>query len=491
MEADKRMNLRTQALAGLRWTVSARLLSQIITWGITLLVIRILSPADYGLLAMATVFIAFLSMFSEIGLGAAVVQRSEVNLLLLRRTFGVLLIINFGLMAILIVTAPWIGDFYNEPQLTPIVRVLSLQFLLGGLSVIPDAQLQRRMEFKTRSLLDLSGAVAGSLTTLVMALSGAGVWSLVAGSMLGQTIKTIGTNYYSPFLHLPDFSIKGMQPLLRFGGHFTSIQVIWMFLSQVDVIICAKLLGTQALGFYSVAMQLASLPGQRISSLVNQVAFPAFSRMQEDILKVRTSMLLGVRILSLVGFPILFGISALASEIIEIVLGKKWIASTFALQILTLMIPFRLIGNFVGTVTQSVGRTDILLRNVLFSLFVVPSALFFGARGWGLSGLALGWLFASPLIFLQAMISTAPVFGTSLRQITASLIPSALASLLAYAAVALTRNALLSAEHSSVRLAVLMAVGLVSYTGVSYVLNRQGVREGFDLFRSIMATRTK
>jgi teichuronic acid exporter len=485
------MNLRSQALAGLRWTVSVRLFSQIITWGITLLVIRILSPADYGLLAMATVFIAFLSMFSEIGLGAAVVQSSDVNLPLLRRTFGVLLIINLGLMAILFVTAPWIGEFYNEPQLTPIVRVLSLQFFLGGLSVIPDAQLQRRMEFRTRSLLDLSGAVAGSLTTLTMALSGAGVWSLVAGSMLGQTIKTIGTNYYSPFFHLPDFSIKGMQPLLRFGGHFTSVQVIWMFLSQVDVIICAKLLGTQALGFYSVAMQLASLPGQRISSLVNQVAFPTFSRIQEDIPKVRTSMLFGVRILSLVGFPILFCISAMAPEIIEVVLGDKWISSTFALQALALMIPFRLIGNFVGTVTQSVGRTDIILRNVLFSLVVIPSALFLGARGWGLTGLALGWLFASPLIFFQAMVSTAPVFGMSLRQLAASMIPSALASLLAYIAVALARNLLPSADHSFVRLVALLTVGMASYAGASHLLNRQGMREGLDLFRNIMVTRTR
>src|SRR5665647_184336 len=135
------MNLRSQALSGLRWTASVRLVSQVITWAITLVVIRLLTPADYGLLAMATVFVSFLAMFSELGLGAALVQKADVDDELLKRAFGVILVIHFSLAALLMLSAPLIGDFYNEPRVVPVIRVLSLQFVLAGFSVIPDAQL--------------------------------------------------------------------------------------------------------------------------------------------------------------------------------------------------------------------------------------------------------------------------------------------------------------------------------------------------------------
>src|SRR3990167_1996283 len=230
------MNLRSQALSGFRWTASVRLVSQGVTWAITLVVIRLLTPADYGLLAMATVFVSFLAMFCELGLGAAIVQKADVDEQLLRRAFGVILIIHFSLAALLMLSAPLIGAFYDEPRGIPVIRVLSLQFVLAGFAVIPDAQLQRRMEFRNRSLLDLSGAIVASFITLAMAFSGAGVWALVAGSILSQIWKTIGINWLSPFLHSPEFSVKGLRSLLRFGGHISAAQVFWMFYSQVDML---------------------------------------------------------------------------------------------------------------------------------------------------------------------------------------------------------------------------------------------------------------
>ena len=203
------MTLRSQVLSGFRWTATVRLLSQMITWAITLVVIRLLTPTDYGLLAMATVFIAFLSMFSEFGLGPAVVQKRDVDDELLRRVFGLVLVIHVSLTGMLVLGAPLIASFYAEPRVVPVVQVLALQFIIAAFSVVPDAQLQRRMEFRNRSLLDLSGAMVGSATTLTMAFMGAGVWALVTGSLLGALWRTIGINWLSPFVRWPDFWLKG------------------------------------------------------------------------------------------------------------------------------------------------------------------------------------------------------------------------------------------------------------------------------------------
>lgn len=483
------MSLRAQALSGFRWTASVRLLSQVITWGITIVVIRLLTPADYGLLAMATVFVAFLAMFSELGLGAAVVQKASVDEQLLRRAFGVILTIHFSLATLLMLLAPLIGAFYDEPRVVPVIRILSLQFVLAGFAVIPNAQLQRKMEFRNRSLLDLTGAIVASLTTLVMAFSGAGVWSLVAGSLLSQVVKTVGINWLSPFRHWPDFSMKGMGSLLRFGGHFTAIQVLWMFLSQVDMLICAKLLGKEVLGFYSVAMDIASLPSQRILGLVNQVAFPTFSRMQHDLQKVGASVLIGVRILSFFGFPVLWGMSSIAPELVEVVLGAKWIPATVPLQILTVIIPLRMLGNFVATAIQGVGRSDVVLRNIIWACAMFSIAFFVGANWWGLLGLSMAWLVVAPLVFLQAMVRGLPVIGLRLGQLGAAIVPAGGAALVMYGAITATRSWLLTGQGSGVRLCFLIAVGAIAYSVTSIVLNRKGSQEVLDMLRSIASSK--
>lgn len=483
------MSLRAQALSGFRWTASVRLLSQVITWAITLVVIRLLTPADYGLLAMATVFVSFIAMFSELGLGAAVVQKADVDDQLLKRAFGVILILHFSLAALLLISAPLIGSFYDEPRVVSVIRIFSLQFVLAGFAVIPNAQLQRKMEFRNRSLLDLTSAIVASVTTLVMAFSGAGVWALVVGSLLSQVVKTIGINWLSPFFLWPEFSVKGMNSLLRFGGHFTAIQVLWVFLSQVDVLICAKLLGKEVLGFYSVAMDLASLPSQRILGLVNQVAFPTFSRMQHDLPKVGASVLVGVRILSFFGFPVLWGMSSISPEMVEVVLGGKWIPSTVPMQILALIIPLRMVGNFVATAIQGVGRSDIVLKNIIWACAMFPLAFFIGANWWGLLGLSVAWALVSPLVFLQAMMRGLPVIGLRMSQLGLAMLPAVGASFVMYCAVALVREIFLVEQSGALRLCVLIAVGALAYCVVSFGVNRKGTLEVLNLIRSIVKSK--
>jgi len=257
-------------------------------------------------------------------------------------------------------------------------------------------------------------------------------------------------------------------------------------LSQVDVLICAKLLGKEVLGFYSVAMDLASLPSQRILGLVNQVAFPTFSRMQHDLEKVGASVLVGVRILSFFGFPVLWGISSIAPELVEVVLGSKWIPSTLPLQILAVIIPLRMLGNFVATAIQGVGRSDIVLRNIIWACAMFPIAFFVGANWWGLLGLSVAWLLVAPLVFLQAMVRGLPVIGLRLGQLGAAMLPAAGTSLVMYGAVALAREVLLTGQGGLLRLCALIAVGAVTYAVVSFGLNRKGSLELLDLIRSIV-----
>lgn len=483
------MTLRAKALSGFRWTASVRLASQAISWAITLLVVRILTPADYGLLAMASAFILFFQMFAELGLGPALVQRAELSQAMMKQAFGIVLTINLGLALILILAAPLIAAFYSEPRVTLLIRILALQFILASLNVIPRVQLMRKMEYRNRSLLDLVEAIVASFTTLGVAWAGGGVWSLVAGSFVGQILHTIGINWLSPFPHLPSFSLKGMSSLLGFGGNMTLAGVIGMFCAQSDTFIGARILGNELYGFYSVGVNLASLPSQKLNGLVNGVAFPAFSSIQNDLAKVSQYVLLGIRVLACFAFPVLWGMSSIALEIVEVILGPKWMTSILPLQVLALVVPLRIFANFVGTATQGLGRTDLTLRNTLRALVVGPPLLFIGTSMGGLTGLSLVSLIIAPVVYLPFYVSCAPVLGLRPRQFFQALSSSAGAAVIMYGAVFAARHMIGDGIPGAVRMCILIAVGALTYCASSFVIDRKGALQVLDVLRSIVVTK--
>lgn len=478
------MTLRAQVFTALRWTVGARLLSQVVTWAITLMVIRLLTPADYGLFAMAGIALGFVTLIADGGLGPALVQRPTLSEGELRQAFGILLVVHFTLAAALLAAAPVIAHFFVEPRLVLVVRALSLQIVMAAFTVIPESLLERRLEFRNRSLLDLGATVAGSLLTLTLALAGYGVWALISGSLAMQALRTIGINVLASWIVRPDFSIAGARALLTAGGQTSLGRVIWFFFIQADMLFAGRWLGKEALGFYSVAMHLASLPNTRITALVNQVAFPAFSRMQSDLSWVAVKTLLGVRMLSILSFPILWGLSSVAPEVVEVVLGPTWANSTLPLQVLSLIMPLRLISTFVPNAVQGLGRFDVVLRAIVVAFLVMVPAFAIGVQ-WGLMGLCLAWLFGTPVMFLLNMRQNMAALQTRMGSLLAAMGRPAVAGAVMCGAIAACRMTAATDLAAPVRLGLLILVGALVYVAATFALNRQGLRELLALLKGI------
>jgi O-antigen/teichoic acid export membrane protein len=477
------MNLKHQVVSGLRWSAGVRLASQLFTWAVTLIVVRLLTPADYGLLAMAMVFVGLLSRVAELGLGPAVVQRQEIDTPLLRKAQGLILLFHASLALLLFLSAPLISAFMEEPRLVLLLRVFSCLFLISAFQVIPEALLQRRLEFRRQSLVDFRSVIVGSVTILAAALAGFGVWSLVLGTFVTQLGKSIGLNLAAPFPHWPSFSLRGTRQLLVFGGNLSGSLFLWFIYMQADVFIAGKWLGKEIVGFYAVAMHLASLPNQRLAGIINQVAFPAFSRMQHDLQQVRSALLAGVRVLALVSFPLLWGISCTAPEAVAAILGSKWTPATFPLAMLSLMMPLRMTSLFVPNALQGIGRPDLILYNNLVAAVVMPISFLVGVQ-WGLEGLTLAWMFSAIVVFFENMRRTLPPLGLGMADLARSLGPSAAAAATMYAAVAATRLLLPASLSAIVALVVLVAVGAVTYVLASWLFNRRGSGEFVRLLRS-------
>jgi teichuronic acid exporter len=470
------MKLKNEIMRGLKWTAGAKFGSQLITWGITIFVMRLLAPSDYGLLAMASVLLALLSMFSEVGLGPALVQQADVSDQKFRQAFGIVLLVNLALFVLLNLLAPLVARFYAEDRLVTIVRVLSIQFLLIPLSVIPDVLLQRQLEFKKRSLIDLGSAVLSSVSTLGLALYGFGVWSLVVGNLAGLVLRLVSLNLAAPFRSLPSFSLTGMRQLLAFGGNVTASRFLWFFFTQADTIIVGRVLGGNVLGMYSVAMHLATLPVQRVSAILNQVAFPAFSRFQHEKDVISAQLLKAFGLISFVAFPVLWGMSSVAPDLVLVLLGPNWTDAILPLQILTLVMPFRTLVGFLPSITDAVGRPEIGLQNVILGCLTIPLAFYVGSR-WGIAGVAFAWVTVYPFVLLINMQRMLAVLGVTLAQAVRKLAPPIGCSAAMYASVWVVHSQLHNYPNRSVVLIAEVLTGAASYALLTFAGNRSIVGE--------------
>ncbi|SDH63222.1 lipopolysaccharide biosynthesis protein [Nitrosomonas sp. Nm132] len=474
------MTIREQALTGLKWTAGGKLAGQIITWGITLIVIRLLTPEDYGLLAMATVFVAFMLLLAEAGLAPALVQKQELDEASLRQVFAIIILVNLILLAILNLLAPAIAGFFGDERLIPILHVLSLQFLITTAATIPEVLLYRELKFKNLSLIQLTASIAGSVLTLAMAFAGYGVWALVFGNLFGAIWKAVVLNALAPFHLLPKFSLRGMRNFLSFGGNITLSRLLWFFLTQIDVIIVGKLLGKEMLGFYSVAMHLASLPVQRVSVIVSEVAFPVFSKIQNDREQFRSFVLKAIRVLSLIAFPVLWGISSIANEIVLLFLGQKWQSAVLPLQLLTLMMPFRMIANFLPSAINALSRPDIGVKNAFLASIVMPIAFLIGSQ-WGIVGVALAWVTVYPVVLAINIHRMLRAMELQLRDLFHAITPAVSSATGMYLAVWMMGLLLGEDINQWAKLLIMIATGVMAYGGLTLFFNRQGYQEVMNL----------
>lgn len=475
------VTMRSKVLSGLFWIGAARLVSQTFTWAITIVVIRLLDPSDYGLLALAMLVVGFCLMLAEAALGAALVQAPQLDDLKLRRAFGAVILIAGGLFLAQLIAAPAIAHFFEEDRLVAIIRVVATHLLLMMFSVIPNALLARRLDFKNPSLIAVGATACGSVTTLLLALGGHGVWALVLGNLAASLFSTLFINLMAPFLKRPDFSFRGMRDFFAFSGQITATVSLRFLCMQADALIAGKVLGKEILGFYSVAIHLASLPAQKISAMVNQVAYPAFADAHRRLLNVHAHILKGVRLLSLFAFPAMWGISSISSEIVSVLLGPKWQAAAVPLQIVPLVMPLILLSSFMNTAFQALGRPGIALVSVFITFIIMPSAFWFGSA-WGLFGLSIAWL-CFPLVFLINLWRMLPLVGLELRAVVVAIARPAFAAGGMYACVTIARNALGGDWAGPFLMVALVLTGALTFAIFTLLTNRSSTSELLDLFR--------
>lgn len=478
------MDIRQKVLSALRWSAAARLLGQVFSWGITIVVIRLLDPQDYGLMAMAMVLVSGLILLNTWGLDAVLVQTRELQEETRQQIFALVIVLNLFIFVVLFAGAPLVARFYAEPALTPVLRLLSVQFLILIFETLPQSALEREIEFAHRSVVDFVTLVIGSLTTLVLAMLGYGVWALAWGAVVANASRVLGLNLIVRNLVWPRFSLAGMRPHLSFGGFVSVDRGLWFMFSESDKFIGGKLLGSQALGYYAVASQLASMPIHKITGLLNAVAFPAFSQAHARTTRaqVREYLLKATRLLSIAAIPVFFGMSCTALAIVAALLGDKWLPAAPLLQILAVVMPFRLLSNVFPPLLWGIGQPRLSATNFALAATFMVLAFVFGAR-WGAIGLAYAWLAMYPLVYLVIAYRSCRAIELSLLVYLAQLWKPVLAGAVMYAAVLAVTPFTVEVLGPWGHLLQLVACGALAYVGTLAVIDRRGLRETLAMVR--------
>jgi len=474
--------LKDRVTNAVLWLGVTKVLGQAISWVITVYVARLLSPDDYGLMGMSVIFTGFILLFNELGLGAAIVQKKDLTEEELSSIFWVLLPLNFFLFVFSCLAAPYVASFFNEPRLASIIRVTSVTFVITGFGAIPSYMLTKQINFNKKSKAELIANFVGGISMFLLAFYGFGVWSLVLGYVALAITKNILFIVYYPFrprLYLSITKVKGM---LNFGGKVLGGSLLWYIYSEADYLIGGKVLGKTLLGFYFLAFQFASLPLEKIVSLVSQVAFPAFSEIQDDKARLRSAFLKIIRIIAFVTFPMFMGIFLVADEAVNLFLTAKWAPIILPLRILCIVSTMRALNSINSPLAAAIGRPGIvMISNLSFAIFL-PIGLYVGSF-YGLVGFSYAWLFVFPLIFLAYTHITIKTIGLTLIEYFNEIKDVIIATVFMVICVSFLKAYIFIRFPLSPRLALLTISGAVSYLAYFALFKRSIISEALAIVR--------
>lgn len=393
-------NLTHKTLSGMIWKSTSVVIQVLLKTLVLVILARLLTPDDFGVVAIAMIFVGFADMISSLGIGPAIVQRETLSAIHVRVGYTISLMLGVFIFVVLAISAPLIAFFFHNNLVTSVLRVISVTFFINSFGVVSESLLWRNLQFKTLMYIDaLSYGIGYAIISVVLAWRGYGYWSLVAG-LLGQTtLKTIMLIFLNRPLLIPMLKRQELNDLLSFGTGFTIGRFFNYFAGQGDYMVVGRVMDSSALGLYSRAYQIMVTPAQTLGLVFDQVLFSSMSKIQTDKKRLQQVYFRGVAIVSLATIPLAVYFYLLAPEIINVMLGPNWEAAVAPLRVLSLGLFFRTsykisdsISRATGAVYKRAGYQAIYAICVVFGAWI--------GSHWNLTGVAFGVLVALLIVYL-------------------------------------------------------------------------------------------
>lgn len=419
------MHDKKKIKSGFIWSALDSLGTQAIALATSLVLANILGPAVFGLIAMLAIFIAVANVFINSGFNAALIRKTDRDESDFATTFYFSLGVSIGCYLLLFFCAPYIAQFYQQPELTTLTRVVALVVVINTFSAIPIVKLSVSLNFKTQAKCNFIALTCSSLLALALAYFDHGVWALVAQQLALAIINVLMLNILVPWRPKRKFSKESFKNLFGFGSKLLLSGLLDTIYNNIYSLIIGKQFTAVQLGLFNQANRLSSLPAVTLTGVIQKVTFPMLSAIQHDTKKLDASYLLTLQFAAVVIFPVMFGLCIIAKPLIEILLGQEWQGTAELVSIITMALVLYPIHAINLNMLQVKGRSDLFLKLEIIKKITITLILVVTVP-MGIKAMCIGMVVSSYLaLFINTYYTGKLSSLTAYKQLIA-LLPIAL-----------------------------------------------------------------
>jgi PST family polysaccharide transporter len=482
--------LRRTAVGGAGWNVLSYLGGKALVLASTVILARLLTPDDFGVVGLALVFITYADVLTDLGAAEALIYLPPSR----RLDDGALtisLLWSAAVTLVAVAAAPAVARFFHSPAVTPLFRVLALSLLLGGTAQVPDALLRKELQFRRRMVADLGRAVGQGVISVALAMAGLGAWAIVYGYVAGDLVwSAVAWTLvdYRPGRGFWRIQRETIRPLLAFGIPAVGSALLLVLVFNVDYLIVGRRLAAKDLGYYTLAFRVPQTLIIYLFYALSTVAFPMFSRTRDEPDRLKRGYLTSLRIQNTYGAAVGVGIATVAPMLVEVVFGPKWRPAIVPLEAIALYAMFRAFGTGAGDVYKGIGRPRISLWLAIVRLMVLVPALWFAAdRAFGSRAIDyVSWVQMVVAFIMAALMQgvAARVIGVSLRQVAGTLRPAVLVAAGTAAGAGAIRLWVRWPDSDPWKLLASITSGAVLGLLLLYTLDREFITEAVGLLKA-------
>jgi O-antigen/teichoic acid export membrane protein len=477
-------SLKKKTISSLLWSSSGLIADQGIRFIILIVLARLLMPTDFGIIGMITVFIAVSQSIIDSGLKNALIREKDSTQDDYSTVFYFNLLMAVLLYGILFITAPIISEFFGEPQIISILRVLSFVVIINSFGLIQRTILVKKIDFKSQTKISVMSSVLSGVIAIICAYLGFGVWSLVIQTLVMQFIQSLLLSLSNKWVPSLVFSIDSFKRLFGFGWKLLVSGLINTLYQNIYYVIIGKFFSASMLGYYTNAQKLRDVASQSITTSVQKVSYPVLSKFQDD-KKLKKGYQKIIKSSVFITFPLMIGLAAVADPLINLLFGDNWVKSISYFQILCfagMLFPLHAINL---NILQVKGRSDLFLRlEILKKVLGIGLIALVLSLKLGIIGLIWAAVLNSFIAFFINSYYSANLLAYSTKDQIKDILPIALVSTLMGGIVFVMGTIL--PDNNLIRLVLLTIVGVSSYIGFCKLFKIEEVKTVQDTIKSFI-----
>jgi len=467
----------------LAWNTAAKSLTQAFSWLSTIVVARLLTPYDYGLVGMAGVYLTFATVVSQAGIGNTVVYARDLKRRQIAELNTVSIIVGLFLTTFTCALAAPLARFFSSPPLRAVILVASITYSIDAFQVVPKALLQKELRFKLLSTIETTRFFCQALCCVTLALLQFRYWSLVLGSITGSLINSLLTLYWMRH-EFAKPHLAGLRQEVRYARRVMFSGIAGYVYANADFAVAGRVLGPVQLGAYSIGWGIASVPVDKISSLFTGVTPAFFSAIQNNKPELRRYLLRLTEALSLVTIPASIGLALVADSLVLLLLGPKWKDAIGPLRLLSVFVAVRSVATLLSTLLTSIGEARFVMWFTTRLAVVMPIAFFAGSH-WGINGIATAWMTVYPVMLIPLYIQTFTRLEIQLKDYLSAIMPALSATAIMAICILASRFVFSPTMRPLPNLLLTVIAGAATYVGALLVFHRDRVARLFRNMKSL------